>query len=100
MAYAVIAHPTSRASMSNEYAGELASIFGVEPEQVRITDHSVADGALARVRFVRGRSVATALSSFLNYEFYLPTTGSIDELLYSPNLYSFVDETSGAAELC
>jgi hypothetical protein len=101
MAYPMIADPISRASMSNEYAGELASIFGVEPEQVRITDHLVAGGdGLARVRFLRGRSVATALSSFLNHEFYRPKTGNIDDLLYSPNPFSFVDETNGAAELC
>jgi hypothetical protein len=99
MACAAIADQMTQ-TPSNEYAGKLASIFGVEPGQVRITPHSAANADLARVRFLRGRSVATALSSFLNHEFYRPKTGNIDELLYLPNPYSFVDEESGATELC
>jgi hypothetical protein len=100
MAHAAIADQMMRISMSNEYAAELASVFGVKPEQVRITEHRAMDADLVRVRFLRGRSVAIALSSFLNHEFYRPAMGNIDELIYSPNPYSFVDDETGGAELC
>jgi hypothetical protein len=100
MPKAAIAEEMTPTPMSHEYTAKLATIFGVEPEQVRITAHSAATAELARVRFMRGRSVATALSSFLNHEFYRPKTGGMDELIYSPNPYSFVSEETGAAELC
>ena len=100
MPYAAIADPMTQTSMSNDHGPELASIFGVKPAQVRITEHKATDGDLVRVRFLRGRSVAIALSSFLNHEFYRPATENIGELIYSPNPYSFVDDETGGAELC
>jgi hypothetical protein len=93
----------SRAMNSSEqFASELASIFGVEPTQIRITDHVLeSDSSLARIRFIRGRSVAIAISAFLNREFYHPPANeNLNELHYSPNFYSFVDDPNGAGELC
>jgi hypothetical protein len=100
MSNAAIAGQMTRAPISDEYTAQLASIFGVKPVQVRITPHMLLDADLVRVRFLRGRSVATALSSFLNHEFYRPAAGNTDALIYSPNPYSFVDEETGGAELC
>lgn len=97
----MIADQHSQIPMQDRYADELAAIFGVEPAQVRITDHTVDGGRLARVRFLRGRSVATALSSYFNHEFYRPTADlNLDELHYSANRYSFIDENDGRTELC
>jgi hypothetical protein len=89
-------------SVSETHVAKLASLFAVELEQVQVTPHVLDDGlSLVRIRFLRGRRVAAAISSFLNHEFYHPPMGSdLDDLHYSPNTYSFLDETSGFAELC
>lgn len=87
---------------TDHHARELATVFAVPADQIELTEHPLDPHVkLARVSFLRGAGVASAIASFLNREIYKPPAVSgLDDLHYTTNMCAFIDTDAVLPQLC